>query len=321
MTRLVDDLLDVSRIRCGKIELQKELLDLTEVITDAIELNRDFIEIRKHQLSVSQPAVPVVVDGDRVRLTQVVSNLLHNAAKYMPDGGQIGVLIDQFEEHAVIRVKDTGVGIAPAMLSRVFDLFVQADESLDRSQGGLGLGLTLVRQLVELHGGTVEAFSAGLQQGSEFMVRLPLVRDAAARLSESREDAGSLADAAACRILIVDDNEDAAAMLAELLGLLGHEVQCVHDGHSAFDVLDSFRPEVVLLDIGLPGMDGYQVAAQIRQKYTRDAMLLIALTGYGHEQAVQRGREAGFDHHLVKPLDLHALSKLLAQPRIPRGVE
>jgi signal transduction histidine kinase/ActR/RegA family two-component response regulator len=312
LTHLVDDLLDVSRITRGKIELKRERLDLVEVVNGAIEVNRDVITVRRHQLSVSQPATEVAVFGDRVRLTQVVGNLLHNAAKYMPDNGQIELTLDESDGHAVICVQDEGIGIAPSMLPRVFDLFVQADQSLDRSQGGLGLGLTLVRQLVELHGGTVEALSDGLNRGSKFVVRLPLIGESQ-RQSDSTPGASAVATrSAAFRILIVDDNQDAASMLAALLGTMGHQVEKAHDGRAALDVLESFRPDVVLLDIGLPKVDGYQVAEQIRLKYTSQEVLLIAVTGYGHPQAIQRGRDVGFDHHLLKPLNPRKLVELLA---------
>jgi CheY-like chemotaxis protein len=244
-----------------------------------------------------------------------VSNLLHNAAKYMSDGGRICLSLERTDELAVIRVNDTGVGIDPAMLPRVFDLFFQADESLDRSAGGLGLGLTLVHRLVELHSGTVEVFSQGLQKGSEFVVRLPLLQESSGMGEACAESPGDLADDAQYRILVVDDNEDAAAMLAALLAATGHQVARAHDGIAALEELERFQPEIVLLDIGLPKMDGYQVAEEIRRKFARDDILLIALTGYGHESAIQRGQEAGFDHHLVKPLDPDKLDELLARHR------
>ncbi len=311
MTRLVDDLLDVARITRGKIELQRERLDLVEIVSGAIELNRAVIKDRNHTLTISHPASDVIVSGDPVRLTQVVSNLLQNAAKYTPEGGRIGVTIELTSKHAVLRVKDSGVGIAASMLPRVFDMFAQADASLDRSQGGLGLGLTLVRKLVELHGGGIEAVSGGVNQGSEFVVRLPSATEIGQRDAKTSEDCAT-APAAGLRILVVDDNEDAAEMLASWLGLVGHCVESVQDGPSALALLQSFPTDVVLLDIGLPGMDGYQVAKQIRQNWSAREVLLIAVTGYGHEAAIRSSREAGFDHHLVKPLNLEALSRLLS---------
>ena len=220
--------------------------------------------------------------------------------------------LDESDGYAVICVQDKGIGIAPAMLPRVFDLFVQADQSLDRSQGGLGLGLTLVRQLVELHGGTVEALSEGLNRGSKFVVRLPLMRKPQQQSHPTPRARATAASSAAFRVLIVDDNQDAASMLTALLGTMGHQVEQAHDGSAALDVFESFRPDVVLLDIGLPKMDGYQVAEQIRLKHTSEEVLLIAVTGYGHKQAIERGRDVGFDHHLLKPLNPRKLVELLA---------
>jgi PAS domain S-box-containing protein len=314
LTRLVDDLLDVSRISRGKINLKKECIKLAHVVADAVEIARPHVEARKHQLTVSQPPGPVWLEADATRLAQVVSNLLNNAAKYTEKGGHIWLTVAREGEEAVLRVRDTGGGIAPEMLPHVFELFTQADRSLDRSQGGLGIGLTLVRHLVEMHGGKVQASSDGLGEGSEFVVRLPV-------LSRIREGGGarekpdpSFAAPPCRRILIADDNEDFAVMTGRLLERKGgHKVKVVYDGPAALAAARTFRPEVAFLDIGLPGINGYDLARQLRNEPGLEEVLLVALTGYGQEGDRRRALEAGFDEHLTKPTRFDTLQRVLAE--------
>ncbi len=314
IVRLVDDLLDVSRITCGKVTLRKERIDLMSVVDQAIEEGRPLIEGRSHELSVKAPQTPVVLDGDPSRLAQVLGNLINNAAKYTEEGGQIWLEIRREENEAIIAVRDNGVGITAELLPRVFDLFTQSDRTLDRSQGGLGIGLTLVRRLIEMHGGTVQAFSQGLGQGSEFVVRLPaLPEDAKVESRQSTSPNPTPGPSSNHRILIVDDNVDAADSLAMLLELSGHQVQTAYGSEAAIAMVGSHRPRVVLLDIGLPGMDGYEVARRLRQNPDFSRMTLVALTGYGQEDDRRRARDVGFDYHLVKPVELGELTQLLAR--------
>lgn len=314
MVRLVDDLLDVSRISHGQITLKTEPIELAEVIQRAIEISRPLLESRGHQWTISLPSEPIWLQADMVRLAQVVANLLNNAGKYTPDQGQIRLTAEQQGQEIMLRVSDNGVGIAPDMLPRVFDLFVQAANVLDRSEGGLGIGLTLVKRLVELHGGRIEAHSAGVGQGSEFIVHLPVVPTTVGTTNngDSHMATPAPAPAAVRRILAVDDNVDAAATLALWLRTQGHEVRIAHDGLAALHEAEAFRPEVILLDIGLPQMDGYEVARRLREQLGMKSTLLIALTGYGKEEDRRRSRAAGFDVHLVKPADLAQLRSLLA---------
>ncbi|MBI2876557.1 MAG: MEDS domain-containing protein [Candidatus Tectomicrobia bacterium] len=316
MKRLLDDLLDVSRITQGKIALGKQPVELAEIVDHAVQASRPLIQDRRHRLTVSLPQEPLRLEADPVRLEQVFINLLSNAAKYTPPGGQIWLSVGREGDQAILRVRDNGIGIAPELLPRIFDLFVQADRSLDRAEGGLGIGLTLVRELVAMHGGQVDAQSDGLGKGSEFVVQLPL----ADRERQRGEPPGPPSDAlrsSARRILLVDDNEDAAVMLAMLLEMTGHEVRIVYDGPSALVMAGEYRPEVVLLDIGMPGMDGYEVARRLRRQEALPQMRLIALTGYGQEEDRQRAREAGFDHYLTKPIHLPQLLGLLSE--VPEG--
>ena len=314
LVRLVDDLLDVSRVSRGKIQLQKGPLDLRAVVRLAVETSRPLIEARRHRLAMSSPSEPVPVDGDATRLAQVVSNLLNNAAKYTDEGGRIDLAVERAGEgdgaEAVLRVRDSGRGIDPAALANLFELFYQVDRNLDRSEGGLGIGLSLVKSLVEMHGGRVEAHSEGRGKGSEFVVRLPRLPD---EPTASRPDAPP--DVAGAeprkRILIVDDNLDSAESMAMLLELEGHEVRMAHDGQEAVEIALRERPMVVLLDIGLPRMDGYQACRAMREGGLKDA-LLVAMTGYGQEEDRRQSQEAGFDAHLVKPVDLAAIRDLLA---------
>ena len=314
LTRLVDDLLDVSRIARGKVELKMEIVEACEVVTKAIELASPIIEQRRHTLSVDVPDEGLTVNGDPTRLSQVVSNLLTNAAKYTPPGGRITVNARHEEGDVVLRVRDTGVGIAPGMLPRIFELFVQEGQAVDRSQGGLGIGLTIVRNLIQHHGGSVAALSDGLGKGSEFIVRLPIAVEA--RESSDEGPAAAMPSteggAPSPRILVVDDNVDAAQMLAEVLGQKGYETRTAYDPPAALRIASDFMPDVALLDIGLPVMDGYELAAHLRALPGLGGVKLIALTGYGQASDRQRTRDAGFHHHLVKPVDLDALEAAVA---------
>jgi CheY-like chemotaxis protein/two-component sensor histidine kinase len=312
MVRLVDDLLDVSRITRGRIELRTEAVDLAAVVRSALETSRPLIEAAGHRLTVAVPDEPLPLQADPVRLAQVIANLLNNAAKYTEEGGQIWLTARREGDEGVVSVRDTGLGIPADMLPRVFDMFAQVNRTLKRAQGGLGIGLTLSRNLVELHGGTLSASSPGPGQGSEFTMRLPLARAGRQAPEAVRPDEGQPSAGPARRILIVDDNRDAAEALGLLLQFLGNEVRVVHDGPSALEAAGAYRPAVVFLDIGMPGMDGYAVARELRARAEHDELVLIALTGWGQEEDRLRSRAAGFDHHLIKPVDLDALQALLA---------
>ena len=309
LTHLIDDLMEVSRITTGRIHLHEVRLALSGIVEHAVETVRPLIDQHRHLLELSIPAEPIWLNADAARLEQVMVNLLTNAAKYTVEGGSIWLSIAQEGDEAVVRVKDTGVGISPELLPRIFDLFTQADRSLDRSQGGLGIGLCLVQRLVEMHRGTVEAYST-LSEGSEFVVRLPVVQNSA--LSPVSSTAKTPPSGETLRVLVVEDNADAAETLTMLLELSGHDVRTARDGLAALEVVLYYRPHVVLLDIGLPGMDGFAVAKQIRQQPELSKVLLVAMTGYGEVVARQRSREAGFDHHLVKPADFGKLQEILA---------
>jgi PAS domain S-box-containing protein len=318
LSRLVDDLLDVSRITRGKVTLRKERVDLAPVVAQAVETSRPLIEARGHELTVELPRQPVCVEGDATRLAQVLANLLNNSAKYTPDGGHLGLTVEAGPGEAVVRVRDDGVGITAELLPQVFDLFTQGGRSLARSEGGLGIGLAMVKSLVEMHGGSVVGRSDGPGRGSEFVVRLPTVPPSP---SEAADDGGSGHSSPPSspprRVLIVDDNADAADILAMLLRVGGHDVRTAHDGPAALETAAAFRPEVVLLDIGLPLMDGYQVARRLREQDGAKQALVVALTGYGQEEDRRRAEEAGFDAHLVKPTDPAALQRLVASLEAP----
>jgi signal transduction histidine kinase/ActR/RegA family two-component response regulator len=311
MVRLIDDLMEVSRITRGLIELRREETDLTTILREAVETSQPLVEAGRHQLAISLPPDVIPIFGDNVRLGQVFANLLNNAAKYTTAGGQIWLSARRDGGEAVISVRDNGIGLSSDKLSVVFDMFMQVDRSASRSYGGLGIGLTLVKSLVELHGGRVLARSDGPDQGSEFIVRLPI---AARRDSLStRPLAVRKASSAGVhrRVLVVDDNQDAAASMAMLLRLLGTDVEVVNGGPTALASVDSFSPDIILLDIGMPDMDGFEVARRIRQRSELNHILLIALTGWGQAEDQDRSRAAGFDHHLVKPADITALQSLL----------
>jgi PAS domain S-box-containing protein len=310
LARLVDDLLDVARVTQGHIHLRRERVPIARVIERAVESTRSQVEDRGHTLVVALDDPQLAVHGDPHRLDQIVTNLLDNAAKYTPPGGRIEVRVEPDDETLVLRVRDSGIGIAPGLLTRVFDLFIQGDRSLHRGEGGLGLGLTIVRKLVELHGGWVEARSDGMGQGSEFVVTLPAVT---AREEELAPSASASAPGGRARVLLVEDNVDAADSLTILLELLGHDVRVAYDGLAALDAVRAGVPDVVLLDIGLPGLDGYEVARRIRGLAGAERVVLIALTGYGRDEDRARTQAAGFDLHLVKPVDPDALQGVVAR--------
>ena len=310
LSRLIDDLLDVSRISSGKIELRRDVLDATPILDSAVETVRPLVDERKHELSVSIDRGNLWVNADPTRLEQVVTNLLTNAAKYTENGGHIWLTAGHHGGDVVINVKDTGVGIPPEKLPGMFELFAQGDRTLARSEGGLGIGLTVVRKLVQMHGGNITARSDGIDKGSEFSVRLPEAKRPATVKTLVKGPAA--APPRQARILVVDDNVDTATGIARLLTLLGHEVATAHDGLEAIEVARAQRPEFVLLDIGLPGMDGFEVAAMLRQEGCCEGAVFIAISGYGQDEDRRRSKEAGFDYHLVKPIDHDALLTLLS---------
>ena len=318
MVRLVDDLMDLSRISGGKMELRRKRIELHGVISAALEASRPLIEACGHELTVTLPPGPIHLDADPNRLAQVFLNLLNNSAKYTPQGGHIWLTVERRNAEAVVRVRDTGVGIAAEMLPRIFELFTQVEGSLERSHGGLGIGLALVRRLVEMHGGTVEARSEGLGRGSEFLVRLPIVAQPTYEQPFASGNNEKVAAAPKRRILVVDDNRDSAISLGMMLSLMGNEIRIAHDGLEAVETAAVFRPDVMLLDIGLPKLNGYVVCRRIREQPWGKGMVIVALTGWGQEEDKRRSNEAGFNQHMVKPVDPAALEKLLAEIGVTR---
>ena len=313
LTRLIDDLLDISRITRNKLELRKETVRLADVIRGAVESSRPAIDECGHELTVTLPPEPIDLNGDMVRLTQVFMNLLNNAAKYTPARGRIWLTAERQANEAVVSVRDTGIGISPKKLPQLFEMFFQIETTLERSHGGLGIGLWLVRRLVELHGGSVEARSEGLNKGSEFIVRLPiLVEQSQVQSSEGSRPMEKPA-ATGYRIVVVDDNHDSAESLAMLLRLSGNEVRTAHDGLEGVRVVEEVRPQVALLDIGMPKLNGYEACRRIREQPWGKDLVLIALTGWGQEEDRRRTEEAGFDAHTVKPVDHSTLMNLLAK--------
>jgi PAS domain S-box-containing protein len=310
MVRLVDDLLDVARITTGKVELRTAVIDVADAVRDAVETSRPLIESNGQRLSVSLPSSPVHVNADRTRLAQVFANLLNNSAKFSDAGQPIAIAVTRDGGQAVVRVTDAGIGIPRDALPKIFDMFGQADGAFHRGKGGLGIGLSLVRRIAEMHGGTVEAHSEGAGRGSEFVVRIPAI--------EPRQLAVNATAAAASvpnhkrRILVVDDNTDAAESLAALLAISGHETRLAHDGLQAVEEAREFKPDVVFLDIGMPSIDGHETARRIRQEPWGRDMVLVALTGWGQLEDRRRSKEAGFNHHLVKPADPNVVAKLIA---------
>jgi signal transduction histidine kinase/two-component SAPR family response regulator len=316
LTRLVDDLLDVSRIARGKVELKKEPVEIAEVVAKAIEQASPLLEARNHVLELNVPRAGLLVDADQIRLGQVISNLLTNAAKYTEAGGRISITARHEAGHVILSVRDTGIGISPDMLPRVFDLFAQETQSADRAQGGLGLGLTIVRNMVDLHAGSVSVSSDGLGKGSQFDVRLPAL-DVAERgaLGGARSSPGAEPSREALRVLVVDDNQDAAEMLVEVLRSFGHDTQAAYDGPAALRLCRAFVPDVALLDIGLPVMDGYELAERMRELPGLAGVRLVAVTGYGQDSDRERSRRSGFHHHLVKPIDIDAIDGVIREQR------
>ncbi len=317
ITRLVDDLLDVARIGQGKVLLRRDLVNLADVVERAVESSRPLIDARKQHLEVSLPERAVEVEGDLLRLVQVVSNLLNNAAKYTGEGGRIALSVEDDGDRAILRVRDTGVGIAAAMLQRIFDPFTQVPGQVDRSQGGLGIGLGLVRSLIDRHGGSVQATSVGPGRGSEFVVRLPLVRRGPSPAPAAGKGAAVTAKGPSRRILVIDDNRESADTMAVLLRVFGHEVWTAYDGPTALDLARLQPPEVVLCDIGLPGMSGLEVGRRLRQDLGLRDVLLVALTGYGQEEDMRRSQDAGFNAHMVKPIGLDDLRAMLSRATSP----
>ena len=332
MTRLVDDLFDLSRITRGKLTVRKQRIELRSVVDSAVESSRPNIEMWGHLLTITLPPEPIYLEADPTRLDQVLLNLLNNAAKYTPQGGHIWLSAQiegegkgegEGEGEVVIRVRDTGIGIRADMLPRIFEMFTQVDRSLGRSQEGLGIGLALVQRLVALHGGTIKAQSPGAGQGSEFIVRLPLGHSAKPDKEKEREwdmqrREESAGGPSSYRILVVDDNRDAANCLAKLLRKSHNDVQTAYDGLEAVEAAAQFRPDLVLMDIGLPRLDGYEAASRIREQPAADAIVLIAVTGWGQEEDRRLSREAGFDYHLIKPIEPAMLQTLLSRLQAPR---
>jgi CheY-like chemotaxis protein len=311
LSRMIDDLLDVSRITRGKIRLKTRDLNLLEIIRSAVDSVRSFVEERRHRLVLNLSSEPLKVHGDPTRLEQIFVNLLNNATKYTESGGLITLSARRVGTDAVIRFDDTGIGMPRELLERIFDLFTQGDRGVARSEGGLGIGLTLVKSLVEMHGGTITAESDGPGTGSRLTVRLPL-----AQISAENGVGGSLRESdsiqRAPRILVVDDDPDIADGMARLLRLNGHETRIAFDGPSAIEAARTQRPDLIFLDLGLPEMDGYQVARALRGEGF-DSTVIVAVSGYGEEMAQNRSREAGFDHHLVKPIDFESLGALIGR--------
>jgi two-component system CheB/CheR fusion protein len=316
LVRLVDDLLDVSRITRGRLELRKERVSLAAVVNSAVETSRPLIETMGHELTVVLPPAPILVDADLTRLAQVLSNLLNNSAKYTDRGGRIRLIAERRGDDVMVSVMDNGIGIAGDQLPRLFQMFAQVEHSLERSLGGLGIGLTLVKRLVEMHGGQVEARSDGPGQGAEFIVRLPVVVEADQSTAAAHGGGSPAVPRSPLRILIVDDNRDSADSLAALLRILGNDLRTAYDGEQGVEEAGRFRPDVALLDIGLPRIDGYEACRRIRaQPWGQDAAL-IAVTGWGQDGDRRRAQEAGFDHHLVKPVNPQELMRVLAELRV-----
>jgi PAS domain S-box-containing protein len=315
LVRLVDDLLDVSRISRNKIELKKEPLEVSAIVQRAVETSQPLIDARRHEFTVQLPPEQVYVEGDLVRLSQVVSNLLNNAAKYTDEGGRINLAVEPAGDEIFIRVRDNGRGIDPSALSGLFQLFYQVDRTIDRAEGGLGIGLALVKSLVAMHGGEVWTYSEGRGKGSEFVIRLPCLRTST--VTPASCQTGAKPDEGPLRILVVDDNRDAAQSLSMLLTSEGHAVRLAYDGYTALEVALAERPQIMLLDIGLPGMDGYAVARALRQDPALKRMQLIALSGYGRQGDHEQAKRAGFNGYLTKPVDFDELQGALTQPSFP----
>ena len=309
LVRITDDLLDVSRITQNKVELRRERIDVRTVLHSAIEATRPLIDAHTHTITLDLPKQPIRVDADFTRLAQAFSNLLNNAAKYTEPGGQIRVMASATNTVATVTVADTGVGIPAEMLPRIFDMFTQLQAHRDRTYGGLGIGLTLAKRLVELHGGTIAATSEGPGHGSTFTVRLPVAGAVEAEHARVRDEPPSYGE---CRVLIAEDNADAAEMMRVMLSFKGHDVRVAADGVQALEMVEAFHPHIAFLDIGMPRMDGYEAARRIRERLGR-RVVLVALTGWGQDEDKRRSREAGFDHHLTKPPEPERLERLISE--------
>jgi CheY-like chemotaxis protein len=314
MALLLDDLLDIARITRGKLEIRKERVRLTEVVDSAVEASRPLLDGKHHQFSVALPAAELWLDADPLRLSQVLSNLLTNSAKYTDPGGHIEMSVYVKDNVLCLAVKDDGIGIAPESLNGIFEMFSQVDSASTRTEGGLGIGLALVKGIVDLHGGTVGVQSAGSGLGSEFIVRLPIAPADDTPSPASASDVPPLA-ASGRRVIVADDNKDAADALAMLLELAGHEVRVAHGGRAALSLAQTFRPDVAILDIGMPDLSGYEVAAQLRREPWGVAIVLIALTGWGRDDDRQRAKAAGFDRHMTKPVNPEKLEALIGETR------
>ncbi|MGH8328788.1 MAG: ATP-binding protein, partial [Steroidobacteraceae bacterium] len=311
MTHLVDDLLDVSRITSGRIRLHPEPVELKELLKTVIETYRHAAESARLQIALAASAESVYVSGDRIRLTQIISNIFHNAVKYTPPGGRIEIALRTEDQHAVVSVRDNGMGIPPEMLEHIFEPFAQLDRSYERPDAGLGIGLTLAKRLLDLHAGRIEARSAGRGQGTEFVIHLPAIAAVPAKQATPRRADPQLF--VSCRVLIADDNHDAAVSLSMLLQSMGHDTRVVHDGIEALEEAELFRPDVVLLDIGMPRLDGYDTARRMASQPWAATMQIVAVTGWGQETDRQRAKDAGFHRHLVKPVDLDALREVMSE--------
>jgi len=311
LTRIVDDLLDVSRVTRGKVVLQKQPLSIAAMVADAIEISNPLITALNHRMDISLPPNDLFVDGDAARLSQVLANVLNNAARYTEDGGDIWLSVSQTGAEVLISVRDTGIGMPSELLTEIFNIFTQSERSIDRSQGGLGIGLTIARSIIVLHGGRIEARSQGPGHGSEFVIHLPLLEQQPS--ANAQQEISFTTEKTIRRILVVDDNRDAADGMAMLLDISGHITKTAYDGLEAIAAAESFKPELVLLDIGLPHMDGYAVAKHLRQQASSRDIVLAALTGYGDDDDRRRSREAGFNYHFVKPMEFAILNELLEQ--------
>jgi signal transduction histidine kinase len=314
LTRLVEDLLDLSRISRNKLELRPERTELAAIIQAALETSRPIVEQAQHELTVSLPDTPVYVDADVVRLSQVFTNLLNNGAKFTQRGGKISLIVEADAETVAVRIRDTGIGILPEHLPRIHEPFYQLDAPIEKAQGGLGIGLTLVWQLVEMHHGTVAVHSDGPDRGSEFVVRLPRARSPEPERPSDARSGRNVEHAR--RILIVDDNHDSADAAALILQLDGHNVKTVYNGHDALVIIEEFKPHAVLLDIGMPQISGYEVAQRIRREAWGKNLLLIAQTGWGQEEDIRQCHDAGFDHHFTKPIDFQKLKELFVESMV-----
>jgi len=308
MVKLIDDLLDVGRIRLGKLALSPRVVKLADIVDQAVETVAPLVESSRHRLSIAMPAQPVFLEADPIRLAQVIANLLNNAVKFTPPGGDISLAVSVEEGWATLRVKDSGIGIEPGRIEEVFGLFAQLDQSIERQHSGLGIGLALVRRLAELHGGTVTAASEGPGRGSEFIVRLPTV--AAPALPIMAAAAPGEAPSRVRRVLVVDDNRDGGESLAAMVKLMGHDARPVHDGPAALSAGAQWQPDLVIMDIGMPGMNGYDACVAMRATPWGRSALIVALTGWGQEHDRRRAEAAGFDRHVVKPIGVETLRTL-----------